>query len=108
MGHTHLGMVGGEDHQSVVDHSLFLESVQHPLELLVRGDHEIAVEVQVIALLVRREAAEAEVGEVQELLLDVGLVERSSSTVAGRSMSPPRHAGVYPFQTAVPGYARTS
>ncbi len=78
----HLAVVGGGDQERVVEHAPGLERVEDLDQVGVRGLHQVAVEVQVVALLPLRPDRAGEVEDATELPLHPGL--RREILVGGR------------------------
>ena len=73
VGEPHLAVVGGADDQGVVEEARLLQLVEDGVQVGVGGAHQVAVEVQVVALLLRRPELAGEVEDPQELRLHGGL-----------------------------------
>src|SRR5205085_4781781 len=72
MSKAHLAMIGGADDQSIVAQPQSFERVEDADEISILQLHQIAVEVEVMALHPSgRELSKSEIGDIQELLLDV-------------------------------------
>src|SRR5205814_1453628 len=72
MSEAHLAMIGGADDQSIVAQTQSFERVEDADKVSILQLHQIAVEVEVMALHASgRELSEPKIGEVQELLLNV-------------------------------------